>query len=259
VRPLRPLFLLALALVLDPLAGGAEDAKPAASPTGYLSAQDIDGVALLGPPPAPASPKGRADRAYFDRTRALAGSARWKLAAQDADLRTGAVHRFSCAIGVDLSPATTPATSAMLRRIGVDVATLGNPPKERYNRPRPIIGNSKPVCVKREDWMRTNASYPSGHAMIGWSWALILSELLPARTDVLLHSGREFGQSRAICGVHYESDVEAGQVLASAMVARLHASPLFQADLAAARAELATATAQPADCEAYSEAAGLMK
>ena len=247
MRPLRPLFLLALALVLDPLAGGAEDAKPAASPTGYLSAQDIDGVALLGPPPAPASPQGRADRAYFDRTRALAGSARWKLAAQDADLR--AVHRFSCAIGVDLSPATTPATSAMLRRIGVDVATLGNPPKERYNRPRPIIGNSKPVCVKREDWMRTNASYPSGHALAGWAWALILAEIAPAKASALMVAGREIGQSRVVCGVHFPSDVAAGRDLGAAMVARLHAERAFLADLKAAKLELAKAPA-PRDCPA---------
>jgi acid phosphatase (class A) len=40
-----------------------------------------------------------------------------------------------------------------------------------------------------------------------------------------------------ICGVHFPSDVQAGQVLAAAVVARLDASADFQADLARARAE----------------------
>jgi acid phosphatase (class A) len=51
-----------------------------------------------------------------------------------------------------------------------------------------------------------------------------------------------------ICGVHYQSDVEAGRQLGAAMVARLHAEPAFEKDLAAARAELARDHAAPAGC-----------
>ncbi|HEX5378317.1 MAG TPA: phosphatase PAP2 family protein, partial [Phenylobacterium sp.] len=91
------------------------------------------------------------------------------------------------------------------------------------------------------EWMKTNASYPSGHSMVGWSWALVLSELAPDRADGLLAAGRSIGDSRVICGVHYQSDVEAGRTLSAAMVARLHADPQFEADLAQARAELAKA------------------
>ena len=43
------------------------------------------------------------------------------------------------------------------------------------------------------------------------------------------------------CGVHYPSDVEAGRTVGAALVARLHAEPQFLADMAAAKAELATA------------------
>jgi acid phosphatase (class A) len=42
-----------------------------------------------------------------------------------------------------------------------------------------------------------------------------------------------------ICGVHYQSDVEAGRMLGASMVAAEHADPAFRADLAAAKAELA--------------------
>ena len=121
--------------------------------------------------------------------------------------------------------------------------TIGKPAKDRFNRPRPMIGNDQPICVPREDWMKTNASYPSGHAMVGWSWGLILAELAPARTDGLMAAGKAVGDSRVICGVHFQSDIEAGRLLASSLVARLHGAPQFQRDLATARRELARAPA----------------
>ena len=96
--------------------------------------------------------------------------------------------------------------------------------------------------------MKTNASYPSGHSMVAWSWGLILAELAPSKADSVLSLGRESGESRVICGVHFISDVEAGRTLGSAMVARLHAEPAFEADLAKAKRELARAKAKPTGC-----------
>jgi acid phosphatase (class A) len=132
-----------------------------------------------------------------------------------------------------------PNTYRLLQRIELDARTVGTPPKDHYNRTRPLIGDTLPVCIKREDWMRTNASYPSGHAMTGWAWGLVLAELAPAKASGLLEAGREIGESRVICGVHYQSDVEAGRMLGAAMVAAEHANAAFRADFAAARAELA--------------------
>ncbi|MBS0409104.1 MAG: phosphatase PAP2 family protein [Proteobacteria bacterium] len=219
---------------------------------GYLPKGALDGVALLGPPPAPDSLTAQADKARFDETRALEGSPRWSLATQDADLKAGVLHRFSCAVGARIGPGT-PALQRLLFKLQYDVRDTGDPPKDRYSRTRPLIGNDKPICVKREAWMASNGSYPSGHSMIGWSWGLVLSELAPDRTTTLMENAHDFGESRVICGVHYESDVEAGRILASAMVAREHADPAFRADLARAKAELARARKgqQPEDCGIY--------
>jgi acid phosphatase (class A) len=135
--------------------------------------------------------------------------------------------------------------------VELDVRTVGTPPKDHYNRTRPLIGNDLPVCVPREDWMKTNASYPSGHSMTGWAWALILGELEPGKVGPLMQAGDAIGESRIICGVHYRSDVEAGRKLGAAMVARLHSDPAFLSDLAAARAELKRVhTAAPLNCAA---------
>ncbi|MFC3068243.1 acid phosphatase [Phenylobacterium soli] len=224
--------------------------------TGYLKSDDIDGEAVIGPPPAPESPRGQADRQIYLATRAEAGSPRWSEAVRDNDLwKGGAVERYGCALGVRIDAKATPVTYRMLQRIELDVRTVGTPPKDHYGRIRPLIGDDRPVCVPREDWMKTNASYPSGHAMAGWAWALVLSEIEPAKTGPLMAAGSAIGDSRVICGVHYQSDVEAGRKLGAAMVARLHSEPQFRKDLAAARAELARDRKAPLRCD-YAPAGG---
>jgi acid phosphatase (class A) len=233
------------------LAAGAGAAPAPGKLAGYLAANDIDGASVIGPPPAMDSIRGQADRALYLETRKAAGSARWTQAIRDNDLwKGGALQRYSCALGRAIGPSTTPTTERLLRRVELDVRTVGTPPKGLYNRTRPPIGDDRPICVAREDWMKTNASYPSGHAMTGWAWGLILGELAPARLGKLMAAGGAIGDSRVICGVHYQSDVEAGRQLGAALVARLHAEPAFQKDLAAARAELKHSPAAAANCPA---------
>ncbi|HEY9233542.1 MULTISPECIES: acid phosphatase [Phenylobacterium] len=230
----------------------AANAHPVATKlVGYLKSGDLDGVALLGPPPAPDSLTGKADRARYEQTRSLEGSARWKQAIADNDLwGGGALKQYACKLGVSIDEKQTPTALRVLERVELDVRTVGKPAKDAFNRTRPLIGDDKPVCIPREDWLKTNASYPSGHSMTGWAWALILAELAPQKADAMMSVGKEIGESRVICGVHYASDVEAGRILASAMVARIHADPQFQADMQKARAEIAKAGAAPTGCAA---------
>ncbi|EKT65066.1 PhoN2 (Apy), periplasmic phosphatase, apyrase, ATP diphosphohydrolase [Providencia burhodogranariea] len=53
-----------------------------------------------------------------------------------------------------------------------------------------------------------------------------------------MQRGYAFGQSRVICGVHWQSDVKAGRLIGSGVVARLHASPEFQQALSLAKDEI---------------------
>ena len=73
--------------------------------------------------------------------------------------------------------------------------------------------------------------------------------------------GRSFGRSRIVCNVHWESDVLEGRFVGAATVARLHADPAFEADLAAARQELADVRAKglapTRDCAAEAAALAL--
>lgn len=227
----------------------SDEAAAAVSPPetelkGYLSAGALDSMKALGAPPASGSPREQADRAIYEQTRALEGTPRWRRAQQDQDLWFGgAVRRYACALGRDISPSATPVTYRLLQRMELDVRTVGAAPKKTYNRTRPLIGNDRPVCIPRADWLKTNASYPSGHSATGWSWGLVLAEAAPSKAAEMIEAGREVGESRIICGAHFQSDVEAGRQLASAMVARLHVEPAFEHDLAVAKRELARAPA----------------
>ena len=92
---------------------------------------------------------------------------------------------------------------------------------------------------EQQQELSTNGSYSSGHTSIGWATALVLAEINPDRQNEILKRGFEMGQSRVICGYHFQSDVDAARIVASAVVARLHANDAFMKQLQKAKAEFA--------------------
>ena len=176
---------------------------------------------------------------------------RWQLAASDANVKfPEAAEIFACAAGIRVTQASTPNLYSLLQRSIIDAGKSTAPAKEKYDRPRPFVVYDEPTCVKSDEAMlRGNGSFPSGHASLGWAWALILAELVPQRADAILARGYEFGQSRVICGVHWQTDVDAGRMIGSAVIAKLHANPEFVEHMRAASEEVrkaSVASAQPA-------------
>jgi acid phosphatase (class A) len=78
--------------------------------------------------------------------------------------------------------------------------------------------------------------------------------------EAILSCGYSYGQSCVICGVHWQSDVTAGRVIGAAVVAMLHSDPVFSAQLAAAKEELAAVRVKglkpSMNCQAISAALG---
>lgn len=229
---------------------------------GYLPRKDLpNSLALLPPPPAPNSALAAADEDAWRAVKPLRGSARWTLASADANLKfPKAAQTFSCAMDMPISQEATPHLNMLLRRTLVDAGLSTYAAKDKYNRTRPFAAHKDSPCTPQDEaQLSKDGSYPSGHAALGWAWALLLSELAPERTDALLARGHAFGQSRVICGVHWQSDVDAGRLMGSAAVAKLHADPVFKAQMAAARSEVVAARSKGAkpglDCQA--EAAAL--
>jgi acid phosphatase (class A) len=153
---------------------------------------------------------------------------------------------FSCALGVKLDPANAPALERLFTRLTVDASNVERPVKAFYKRPRPFVEIGGPICVAPEAYLTKSYSYPSGHSTYSWTVALVLDEIAPDRTGAVLARARTYGESRVVCGVHYESDVQAGRVAASALFGALQSDPAFRQDLEAARAELANLRSHPA-------------
>ena len=212
----------------------------------------IDSLALLPPPPSDDSANRAADEAARRAAVKLRDSARWKLAARDADYTSPTVvDTFACTLGIRISPQATPHLNMLLRRTLVDAGLATYKAKKHYNRTRPFVVAKVTTCYPKDEAKLTkDGSYPSGHSAFGWAWALILAEMVPDKADAIIERGFAFGQSRVICSVHWQSDVNAGRVVAAAVVAQLHANADFRAQFKEAQKEVVAARAanSAADC-----------
>lgn len=213
-------------------------------PVGYLAPAAIPSSLLqLPPPPQPGSAAQLLDEEIARRSLTLRGTPRWELAIEDADLSfPHAAGMFACALGVAITEADTPHVLQLLARSARDLGASTRDAKRHYQRQRPFLGNGEPICTPEvAARIAREGSYPSGHATTVWGWALVLAELAPGQADALMIRGRAAGESRNVCNAHWHSDVMQGRLLAAGVVARLHADKQFQADMEAARGELAEA------------------
>ncbi len=209
----------------------------------YLLITDVvDSDHFLPAPPDTTSAHYAYDKEMYEWGKSMRDTERGKRAILDANLNEGWLDRdFSEAFGFPLTPETTPEIYKLMvnmKEDAGDLATRGA--KNHYMRKRPFMVFNEPSATPDDEpALRKNGSYPSGHTAIGWATALVLSEINPARQQEIIQRGYDFGESRVICGAHYQSDVDAGRLVGSAVVARLHADPEFQAQLAKAKAEAA--------------------
>jgi acid phosphatase (class A) len=228
---------------------------------GYLPSKDIpSSLELLPPPPADGSAAKALDDEISQRSFTLRDTPRWALARSDADLRFPHVAgTFSCALNVPITEADTPHLYALLHRMLTDAGMSTASAKNHYNRTRPFVLNKEPLCTPEDaNVLAKNGSYPSGHTAVGWSWALVLSEIAPEYGDRILARGLAYGESRNVCNAHWHSDVVQARSMAAGTVARLHGNSAFLRDLDAAKAELAEVRAKgmkpTRDCVAEAQA-----
>lgn len=224
---------------------GPFESLPGAPVQGYLEpAQRPDLTKVLAAPPAAGSPRAIADAAIFDQSRAMKGSARWQLAIDDVDGTT--YEHFAQALGVKLNTTDTPILTALLERAGEDRSVV-SVAKTHWGTKRPYIGKpDAPLCETKSEHLAGNPDYPSGHSAFGMHVAMILAELAPSRADALYARGRDYAESRWVCGSHTVSAAEAGVQSGATIYAAEHVSPLFRRDMAAARAEVDAALAKAA-------------
>jgi membrane-associated phospholipid phosphatase len=223
---------IAIALLL--LLPGSLFAK-APSTAHYLAPDSVNVRALLPPPPDQGTPESRAD------TEGVLARQQFRTPADILRARREAMLSpaiFSDILGPWFDVKRLPLTFALLENAADDAEAISAQAKSVWNRPRPSVQDHDihPVVP-----VPNSPSYPSGHAMRGALWSIILAKLAPENQDRILARGAEIGEDRIIAGVHFPSDVAAGQTLGSMLAVRLLADPSFQRDFARAQAEFSHA------------------
>ena len=209
----------------------------------FLEIEQVpNSLELLPGPPDVASIAFLYDQARYNWGKSIRNTPRGEQAFQDA--RVDGQHlpdAFSEAFGVDINQQDTPEIYKLIVGMREDAGDLATrAAKDYYNRTRPYSFFGENTCnPEQQAELSTNGSYPSGHTSIGWATALVLSELNPDRIDEILQRGYQMGESRVICGYHFQSDVDAGRITGAGVVARLHADPAFQQQLEKAKKEFA--------------------
>ena len=244
--------LIAVAALLSACAGTPAALRPqavqaAVSKTeGYLSGPLIQALAdAVPPPPVSGSAPDLADKSRSAQFRTLENSDRWLLATAHAELRPPlALQHFDCALGVRLGSATTPNLNRLMQRLFHDADAAAELAKARGFRARPVGDDpERRSCQRLSETGRKGASYPSGSSTVATVFGEAFAALEPQRAPEARRIAREVGLSRLVCGMHYPSDVAAGEDLGKAVFEAAVATPGFDADLAAARSELAAVRA----------------
>ena len=193
--------------------------------------QQASSLALLPPPPQAGSIMFLNDQAQYQWGKMQRNTPRGDQAVADARVGgDGVPNAFSEAFGIKISKETTPEIYKLVVNMREDAGDLATrSAKDHYMRVRPFAFYKEMTCnPEQQEELSTNGSYPSGHTAIGWATALVLSEINVDRQNEILERGYQ-----------RQSDVDAARVISAAVVARLHAEPAFQEQLAKAKKEFA--------------------
>ena len=202
-----------------------------------LDPAEFDASRLLPPPPAAGSAAAKAEVAELH---AIAASSSAELVEKarhdDGDEKP---DLFNAALGFDVT--TLPATNKVLTEVAEEEEADSKSAKAYFHRDRPwIVDSSIRTCVAAKPGPAAN-SYPSGHTSLGFAMGVVLASLVPEKSQIILARAAEFGEHRLVCGVHFRSDIVAGQEFGTVLALRLMQKPAFKADMEAARAELRAA------------------
>ena len=242
-------------LALAALLGSSVAAQDLRAKDSYLKPGTVDIMAVLPAAPVAGEARYEADRAIFKATRRYVGTPRWDMATND--VRWGddlMLRNFGCALGIVPLPKQVPHLIKLLDKAGNDTQRETNIAKKTNKRLRPFQIDTGKICQPEEE-LKDSYDYPSGHTTGGWTWALVLADVVPDRASQIMARGRAYGESRIVCGAHNASAVEAGRLSATVTMTSVRSTPAYTRDLKAARAEFAALkksgkAAAPAVCEA---------
>jgi acid phosphatase (class A) len=200
----------------------------------YIDPTLVDLTALLPAPPAVDSAANNADLADVHRVEQARTPVQAAAAKADEDEEDLFVYKN--VFGPGFNAEALPITAALNAHIKNEQSVVGNILKKTFQRPRPyqIDSTLHPVCKVET----THDSYPSGHGLTGYISAFVLAEIAPEKKEEILARADEYAHNRVVCGVHYQSDVEASRKASYIVVGYMMATPRFQKELEQVREEM---------------------
>jgi acid phosphatase (class A) len=229
-------LLVAASAALGLLLAGSS-AGAASHHFAVISAEDVQPALVLPPPPADGSPQARAELDELHRIARTTTAAAWAAALWDNEHEDGGMFASVFGTGFDLK--ALPATAKLLADVRNEEATAASLAKDQFKRKRPwILDPSLRTCSRDEDPL---SSYPSGHSTMAFAMAVALSRAAPELATRLMARASQYAGERLTCGMHFRSDIVAGQSLGSGVAVLMLRDPKILAEVAAARAELLAA------------------
>ena len=142
-------------------------------------------------------------------------------------------------LGFTVSSATTPGLWQMISQGTTTSAYASDKVKNFYVRMRPASRfYEAPYSTETLSEMRRTYSYPSSHTITGWATGMIVAAVAPHFQDTILARAREYGRSRVLGGMHWQSDVDDAYLIASVSVAHMLNTATFNTHLASTRNQI---------------------
>jgi acid phosphatase (class A) len=198
------------------------------------AAGQIDPSRVLPPPPVPRSPLALSEVAELHAIAQRATPDMLAAAKHDSDDERPDL--FNNVLGFDVT--ALPATSKLLDDVVKEQSADAGAAKRYFHRDRPWIVDASIQSCETHGPGPAKTSYPSGHSTLAFSTGVVLAALMPDKAQAILARAKEYAENRLVCGVHFRSDINAGQDLGTIVAVTLMQEPAIQSEMDAARAEL---------------------
>ena len=197
--------------------------------------QVVDVTSLLLPPPCDACVITKAELAELQ---ALQKSRTPDMVKHASDDYTRTVERFLAGMTPSITLENIGAADHLFACAADMTEEAIDAAKTKFNRTRPYRLPDNGLQVLKTIPANDAPSYPSAHAAFGTVTGLILIEMAPELRERISARIEDFGLSRLISGVHYRSDVYAGEFAGAAIAASLFTDRDFRAELEKVRPNL---------------------
>ena len=199
----------------------------------FVSHEQVDLAKLLAPPPSDQSFQTQAEIVELIQIQKTSTPQEKSLAASDDRI---SVFQFAPSIlGPKFTLENVPLTEELFRRLNKDAISIFSDPKEKWNRTRPFVVNTE---IKACSEHASSGAYPSGHSICGYLTAIVLADMIPEKRTEFFERASQYARNRIVCGVHYRSDIEAGQIGGTVIAAFAMQNPRFRKEFEEARKEV---------------------